>query len=112
MTSQPDTSPPEITAGEPRKLQVRRAPKYVPFLIAGGLAGVATAALFTFLLPSDGDFAATSVFGLFAVLMVLPGVGLGALVALILDHQGRRKTKTLLVESLPDDNSNAEAETA
>ena len=106
------TSQPESTSGEPRKLQVRRAPKYVPFLIAGGLAGVATAALFAFLFPSDGDFAPSSVFGLFAVLMVLPGVGMGALVALVLDRQGRRKAKTLLAESLPDDDSNAEAETA
>lgn len=112
MTSQPETSPPEQTSGEPRKLQLRRAPKYVPFLIAGALAGVATAAIFTFLFPSDGDFAASSVFGLFAVLLLLPGAGLGALVALFLDRQGRKKSKTLLVASLPDDNSNAEAETA
>ncbi len=107
MTSQPETTP-----GEPRKLQVRRAPKYVPFLIAGALAGVATAAIFTFMFPRDGDFAASSVFGLFVVLMVLPGMGLGAIVALVLDRQGRRKAKSLLVESLPDDNSNTGSETA
>ena len=106
------TSQPETTSGERRKLQVRRAPKYVPFLIAGGLAGVATAALFTFLFPSSGDFDASSVFGLFAVLLVIPGAGMGALVALVLDRRGRRKAKTMLVESLPDDDSNAEAETA
>lgn len=107
MTSQPETTP-----GAPRKLQVRRAPKYVPFLIAGALAGVVTAAIFTFTFPQNGDFTASSVFGLFAVLMVLPGMGLGAIVALVLDRQGRRKSKTLVVESLPDDNSNAQAETA
>ncbi len=105
-------SHPETTAGEPRKLTVRRAPKYVPFLIAGALAGVVTAAIFTFSLPADGEFAASSVFGLFAVLMVLPGAGLGAIVALVLDRQGRRRASTLVVESLPDDDSNAEAEIA
>lgn len=106
------TSQPETTSGEPRKLKVRRAPKYVPFLIAGALVGVVVAAFFTFTLPPSEDFETSSVFGLFAVLMVLPGAGLGAIVALVLDLQGRRRAKTMIVESLPDDNSNAEAETA
>lgn len=107
MTSQPETTP-----GEPRKLEVRRAPKYVPFLIAGALAGVATAAIFTFLFPENGEFAASSVFGLFTVLLVLPGMGLGAIVALILDRRGRSKSKILLAQSLPDDESNRGAEEA
>lgn len=112
MTSQPETTPAQPSPGEPRKLQVRRAPKYVPFLIAGALAGLATAAIFTFMFPQDGDFDASSVFGLFAVLMILPGMGMGAVVALVLDHRGRRRSKTLVIESLPDDNGNAEAEKA
>ncbi|WP_269939548.1 hypothetical protein [Arthrobacter sp. HY1533] len=111
MTSQPDN-----TSSVPRKLSVRRAPKYVPFLVAGGLAGIATAAVFAFgfssAAASSEDFDASSVFGLFAVLLVLPGMGLGAIAALLLDRQGRRHAKTLLVESLPDDEGNAEAERA
>ncbi|MGP9501083.1 hypothetical protein ACT3TS_02580 [Specibacter sp. AOP5-B1-6] len=106
------TSQPETTSGEPRKLKVRTAPKYVPFLIAGALVGIAAAAILTFTLPPSEDFEASSVFGLFAVLLVLPGAGLGAIVALVLDLQGRRRAKTLIVEPLPDDNSNAHAETA
>lgn len=106
------TSQPETTSGAPRKLHVRRAPKYVPFLIAGALAGVATAAIFTFMFPPSAEFETSSIFGLFAVLMILPGTGLGAIVALVLDRQGRRRAKTLVMESLPDDESNAEAETA
>ncbi len=122
MTSQPDNTTPATpeaeasgaasTVGAARKLQVRRAPKYVPFLIAGALAGVATAAIFTFMFPADEQFAASSVFGLFAVLLVLPGMGLGAVVALVLDRQGRKKSETLVVEQLPDDNGSASAETA
>lgn len=107
MTSQPETTP-----GEPRKLKVRRAPKYVPFLIAGALAGVATAAIFTYMLPPTEGFETSSVFGLFTVLLILPGAGLGAIVALVLDHRGRRRTKTLIAEALPDDERNAAAETA
>ncbi|MDO5752522.1 hypothetical protein [Arthrobacter sp.] len=102
----------ENTSGAPRKLHVRRAPKYVPFLIAGGLAGVVTAAMFTYLLPANENFEASSVFGLFTVLLVLPGVGLGAIVALVLDFRGRRRTRTLLAQALPDDEGNAAAETA
>lgn len=107
MTSQPETTP-----GVPRKLEVRRAPKYVPFLIAGALAGVATAAIFTLLFPENGDFAVSSVFGLFAVLLVVPGMGLGAIAALVLDRRGRSKSKILVVESLPDDERNRGAEEA
>ncbi len=122
MTSQPDnttsaspsadTSGAAETVGSARKLQVRRAPKYVPFLVAGGLAGIVTAAIFTFMFPADEQFDPSSVFGLFAVLLVLPGMGMGAVVALILDRQGRKKSETLVVEQLPDDNGNASAETA
>lgn len=106
------TSQPESTTGEPRKLSVRRAPKYVPFLIAGALTGVVAAAILTFVLPPNDQFESSSVFGLFAVLLVLPGLGLGAIVALVLDHMGRRRAKTLVAQSLPDDESNAGAETA
>ena len=102
MTSQPETAP-----GEPRKLKVRRAPKYVPFLIAGAVAGGATD-----MLPPTEGFETSSVFGLFTVLLILPGAGLGAIVALVLDHRGRRRTKTLIAEALPDDERNAAAETA
>ncbi|MHA7304432.1 hypothetical protein ACX80E_04175 [Arthrobacter sp. TMN-49] len=107
MTSQPETS-----SGEPRKLTVRRAPKYVPFLIAGALAGIVTAAIFTSMTPPSTEFETSSIFGFFAVLLVLPGAGLGAMVALVLDRRSTRRAKTLLAQSLPDDDSNADGETA
>ena len=106
------TSQPETTSGEPRKLTVRRAPKYVPFMIAGALAGVVTAAIFTFMAPPSEEFEPSSIFGFFTVLLLIPGATLGAVMALILDRQGRRRSKTLLAAPLPDDHSNAEAETA
>lgn len=105
------TSQPEHPSVAPRKLQVRRAPKYVPFLIAGGLVGILVAAILAFSFAADEEFAATSVFGLFAVLMVVPGMGLGAVAALILDRQGRRRAKTLVAQELPDDDNNQTAGT-
>ncbi|WP_207767417.1 hypothetical protein [Arthrobacter glacialis] len=106
------TSQPESASGEPRKLTVRRAPKYVPFMIAGALAGIVTAAIFASVTPPNEQFETSSIFGFFAVLMVLPGAGLGAIVALVLDRASTRRSKTLLVTSLPDDDSNADGETA
>lgn len=107
MTSQPDNS-----SSVPRKLQLRRAPKYVPFLILGGLLGLVAAAILAFSFTPGEEFDSSSVFGLFAVLLVLPGMGVGAMVALLLDRRGRRKSTTLLVEPLPEDGSDAESERA
>ena len=106
MTSQPDSA-----SGEPRTLSVRRAPKYVPFMIAGAIVGIVVAAVMTLALPPNDQFETSSVFGMFAVLMLAPGVGLGAVAALLLDRQGRRRAKTLVAQPLPDDESNAGAET-
>ena len=43
----------EETPAERREVTVRRAPKYVPFLILGGLVGVAVAAVVAYGLPGD-----------------------------------------------------------
>lgn len=107
MTSQPDS-----TSAEPRKLSVRRAPKYVPFMIAGAIVGIMVAAVLTLALPPNEKFETSSVFGMFAVLMLAPGVGLGAIAALLLDRQSRRRATTLVAQPLPDDESNVEGETA
>ncbi len=106
------TSQPENSSSVQRKLQLRRAPKYVPFLILGGLLGVAVAAFLSFNFSGSAEFDSSSVFGLFTVLLILPGMGVGALAALLLDRQGRRKSTTLLVEHVSDDGNDVTAEHA
>lgn len=106
------TSQPEPTAGEPRKLNVRRAPKYVPFLIAGALVGVVAAAIFTSMAPPSEQFTTSSIFGFFTVLLLVPGVILGAALALILDKRSLRRSKTLVAQPLTDEGTNPEAEIA
>jgi hypothetical protein len=87
---------------ERREVTVRRAPKYVPFLILGGLVGVAVAAIIAYALPGDEGYDASSVFGFFMVLCAAGGVILGALAALILDRISVRRAERAVVESAPD----------
>lgn len=111
MTSQPAQNPSETPAPtvERRELRVRRAPKFVPFMIAGALAGVVTAAIFTLLAPGGEEFEASSIFGFFTVLLMVPGAGLGAIVALVIDRQSVRRAKTAVVESVPDSEGGPDA---
>ncbi len=87
---------------ERREVTVRRAPKYVPFLILGGLVGVAAAAIIAYALPGDEGYDASSVFGFFMILCAAGGVILGALTALVLDRMSVRRAEHAVVESAPD----------
>ncbi|SDL17304.1 hypothetical protein SAMN04487916_106177 [Arthrobacter sp. ov407] len=87
---------------ERREVTVRRAPKYVPFLILGGLVGVAAAAIIAYALPGDASYDASSVFGFFMVLCAAGGVILGAAAALVLDRMSVRRAEHAVVESAPD----------
>ncbi|MDQ0277975.1 putative membrane protein [Arthrobacter silviterrae] len=113
MTSQPadPSSDAARTPPERRRVQLRRAPKYVPFLIAGALVGVVVAGILTLISPGIENFDPSSIFGFFAVLLVLPGAGLGAVVALVIDRRSLRHSLTAVVESVPehDDGSPASA---
>lgn len=100
----PGNVPGKVSGSVPerREVTVRRAPKYVPFLILGGLVGVAVAALIAYALPGDEGYDASSVFGFFMVLCAAGGVILGALVALVLDRMSVRRAERAVVESAPD----------
>ena len=87
---------------ERREVTVRRAPKYVPFLILGGLVGVAAAAIIAYARPGDEGYDASSVFGFFMILCAAGGVILGALAALVLDRMSVRRAERAVVESAPE----------
>ena len=87
---------------ERREVTVRRAPKYVPFLILGGLLGVAVAAVIAYALPGDASFDRSSVFGFFMILCAAGGVILGAATALALDRRRVRRAEHAVVEAAPD----------
>ena len=82
---------------ETQRVTVRRAPKYVPFLIAGAVLGVIAAAIIA-VVPPDNQYDKSTVFGFFVVLTIIAGAGLGGLVALVVDWIGRRKAAAALVQ--------------
>ena len=87
---------------ERRGVTVRRAPRYVPFLILGGIVGVAVAAVVAFAVPGSPSYDAGSVFGFFMILFAAGGALLGAAAALILDRLSVRRAQHAVVESVPD----------
>jgi hypothetical protein len=98
----PEREPAPGTVPERREVTVRRAPKYVPFLILGGLVGVGVAAVLAYTLPGDASYDSGSVFGFFMVLCAAGGVILGAVAALVLDRVSVRRAERAVVESVPD----------
>jgi hypothetical protein len=98
----PESTPEQAPAPERRRVTVRRAPKYVPFLILGGLLGVAAAAIVAYGLPANNSYDPNTVFGFFMVLCSAGGVMLGAVVALLLDRLSVRRAQNAVVESVPD----------
>ena len=99
----------EETPAERREVNVRRAPKYVPFLILGALVGSAAAALVAYGLPGSTSFDAGSVFGFFLVLFAGGGAILGAVLALVLDRRSVKRQRRAVVEAVPDSEPDDEA---
>jgi hypothetical protein len=95
-------SSPETPAPERREVTVRRAPKYVPFLILGGLLGFAVAAVLAYGVPGDESYDAGTVFGFFLVPFAAGGAILGAVAALLLDRLSVRRAQHAVVEAVPD----------
>ncbi|MFC7847408.1 hypothetical protein ACFUTU_02915 [Arthrobacter sp. NPDC057388] len=87
---------------ERREITVRRAPKYVPFLILGGLVGFAAAAVIAFALPGDASYDRGAVYGFFMVPCAAAGVILGAVAALVLDRASVRRARRGVVEAVPE----------
>ena len=87
---------------ERREITVRRAPKYVPFLILGGIVGIAVAAVIAYALPGDASYDRSAVFGFFMVLCGAGGVILGAIAALVLDRLSVKRAQHAVVEAAPE----------
>lgn len=98
MTSEQPTPPQE--PAEQRQIQVRRAPRFVPFLVLGGVLGLIAAGIAAFAGPANPDYDRGTVLGFFSVLFAIFGVLLGALVALVLDRISVRRSRQATVQAL------------
>jgi hypothetical protein len=94
--------PSEHPPAERREVTVRRAPKYVPFLILGALVGIAAAAVVAYAVPANPSFDAGAVFGFFLVMFAGGGAILGAVLALVLDRRSVKRQQRAVVEAVPD----------
>lgn len=92
----------EEMPAERREVTVRRAPKYVPFLMLGALVGVAVAAVVAYALPGDESFDRGAVFGFFLIMFGAAGAILGAVTALVLDRRSVKRQEHAVVEAVPD----------
>lgn len=102
--------PSEQSPAERREVTVRRAPKYVPFLILGALVGVAAAAVAAYAVPANPSFDAGAAFGFFMVWFAGGGAILGAILALILDRRSIKRQQRAVVEAVPDSEPDTDAQ--
>jgi hypothetical protein len=90
------------------RVRMRRAPKFSVFVIAGAGLGVLVALILTFAFsgtegvsPNTGlIYTQGQVFGFLALICVVVGVGVGAIVALLLDRRSSRRTREVIVDHL------------
>ncbi|MDJ0319143.1 hypothetical protein [Pseudarthrobacter sp. PS3-L1] len=92
----------EETPAPRREISVRRAPRYVPFMVLGAILGFVGAGFVAFVLPADGEYDANAVFGFFLIAFGIAGIILGSVVALILDRISLKKAQTAVVEAVSD----------
>jgi hypothetical protein len=75
----------------------------VPFLILGGLVGMAVAAVVAFGMEGNESYEPNAIFGFFLILFGAGGVILGAAAALLLDRLSVRRAEHAVVEAVSDD---------
>ena len=92
----------EETPAERREVTVRRAPKYVPFLVVGALAGAVAAAIVAYAVPGDASFDPGAVFGFFLIMFAAGGAILGGALALVLDRRSVKRQERAVVEAVPE----------
>ena len=77
-----------------QNVTIRRAPKLTAFIATGFILGVIVAAFVSYGMPTDPAIGAGATFGFFAIMFSLVGMGVGAVVGLIVDWSTRSRTAT------------------
>lgn len=79
------------------KVEIRKAPKFLPFLIIFALVGVVLAFIFNAFIP-EADRTAQPILGYLVGYLAALGAVVGLIVALVLDIISRKRVKTLEAE--------------
>jgi len=94
----------EQDAANETEVRIRRAPKYPAFIIVGGGIGAIVTFILTASFPVDPKVGFGALFGYFALYGVTAGVLVGALLALLFDRLGSRRSRpATVVTELADD---------
>ena len=76
------------------QVTIRRSPKFLPFLLTGGILGLIIALILNASIAPEARSAA-SILGYLVAFSVATGAGLGITAAVILDRIGSARSKTL-----------------
>lgn len=85
-----------------REVTVRRAPKFVPFMLLGALLGFLAALVLAYTGPVDPTLTRESILGFFTVAFALPGVLLAALLVLLIDRRSVKRAERARAERTDD----------
>ncbi|WP_205754445.1 tripartite tricarboxylate transporter TctB family protein [Arthrobacter sp. CAU 1506] len=78
---------------ERRDVTVRRAPRFVPFVLIWAVLGVVAAAISAYTGPENPDFTRGTIFAFLAVLFALAGILIGSLLFLVIDRISVKRAK-------------------
>jgi hypothetical protein len=94
---------------ERRDVTVRRAPKFVPFVLIWALLGVIAAAVSAYTGPENPDFTRGTIFAFLAVLFALAGVLIGSLLFLVIDRVSVKRAKPATAVAEPGQEASADS---
>lgn len=105
MAEQPAPEGPSPVRDDIETVSVRRAPKYGVFLAAGAFIGILVALILTFAIQGSGMspytqvvYSELQVFGFTALICIVVGCTVGAVVALIFERTVGSRTRQVIVD--------------
>lgn len=83
-----------------QQVVVRRAPKFLTFMVVGIIIGIAVALVLTFAFPNNSEFTLTQIFGFIVLITSVVGGTLGLIFALLFDRLFSKRTITVDAERI------------
>lgn len=97
-----ETTPSSTSQTEPERLIVRRAPKIIPFMVAGFFVGVVIAFITVAVLGSPSDYTYGSTLAFFAAFFGLAGLTVATLIWLVLNRRSTRQVTEIYAREVSD----------